>query len=464
MNPPTTTTAPEPVALGRETRLESWLRSPMRRRLLIALVVVLMVTISTLLHVDAAQQDGREIDWQYITWRKGVDWVLWGLAAEPILFLARFLANNVRWLLPLVLLHGGLAYGIARGLGEVETTLATEWLPTPTWTRPGYTPPGNVSPGVDQAPGQGAFPGRGGRPGPDGLDRRRGEGQPRGGERGLDRGRAPLDPNPSTEELRRRRRGRMGGPRIELGVLLYLVILGMGWGARSYLDERDVERLAADLKLRAARLETELSAAKISSLEGQLQPHFLFNALHSVGGLIRSKQSAEALTTLSALGGLLRATLEHGSEPEVDFEQELALAEQFLEIESIRLGERLQVETHIAHGLSSARVPALLLLPLVENAVKYAVAPRPEGGCVELRAERKGEQLHLTVSDDGPGFPDHVLQGEVRDEGERSPIGIENTRARLATLYGEAASLELQSPPGGGATVHVKLPFSEMTS
>lgn len=273
-----------------------------------------------------------------------------------------------------------------------------------------------------------------------------------------------MDSPLTAEENRRRRRGRMGGPRIELGVLLYLVILGMGWGARSYLDERDTERLAAHLKLRAARLETELSSAKISSLEGQLQPHFLFNALHSVGGLIRSKQSAEALTTLSALGGLLRATLEHGSEPEVEFEQELALAEQFLEIESIRLGERLQVETHIATGLSSARVPALLLLPLVENAVKYAVAPRPEGGCVELRARRKGEQLHLTVSDDGPGFPEHVLQGEARDEGERSPIGIENTRARLATLYGETASLELHSPPGGGATVHVKLPFSEMTS
>jgi sensor histidine kinase YesM len=83
---------------------------------------------------------------------------------------------------------------------------------------------------------------------------------------------------------------------------------------------------------------------------------------------------------------------------------------------------------------------------------------------VELRAVREGEQLHLTVSDDGPGFPEHVLQGETLEGAERSPIGIENTRARLATLYGQAASLELHSPPGGGATVHVRLPFAEMPS
>ena len=107
-----------------------------------------------------------------------------------------------------------------------------------------------------------------------------------------------MDRFPSPEEIRRRRMRRFTGPRIELGVLLYLVILGMGWGARSYLIERDVERHAANLELRAARLEAELSSAKIASLEGQLQPHFLFNALHSLGGLIRSKQSSEALTTL----------------------------------------------------------------------------------------------------------------------------------------------------------------------
>jgi signal transduction histidine kinase len=462
MNPPPTPKVSEPPASGQEARLERWLRSPMRRRLLIALAVVLMVTLSTILHVDAAQQDGREIDWLHVFRRKGIDWVLWGLAAEPILLLARFLARNVRWLLPLILLHAGLAYGVARGLGEAETYVANAWLPAPVWMRPSFAPPRAMGPGADQAPGQGAFQPRAGRQGPDGLERRRAEGQPRGAERAQDRGGPPLDRFPSPEEIRRRRMRRFTGPRIELGVLLYLVILGMGWGARSYLIERDVERHAANLELRAARLEAELSSAKIASLEGQLQPHFLFNALHSVGGLIRSKQSSEALTTLSALGGLLRATLDHGNEPEVEFERELALAEQYLEIESIRLGERLQVETHIAPGLSSARVPALVLLPLVENAVKYAVAPRPEGGRVELRAAREGNQLHLTVSDDGPGFPEHVLRGETPQEGKRSPIGIENTRARLATLYGDAASLELHSPPGGGATVHVRLPFEEM--
>ena len=453
---PSTPTDPEPVAAAHKMRLEQWLRSPMRRRLLVAFAVALMVSLSTMLHVDAVQQDGREIEWMHVFQRKAVDWALWGLAAEPILLLARFLARHIRWLLPLILLHGGLAYGVARGLEEVETYVASEWISAPIGVRPINAPL--------RMTGQGAFPSRGFRLGPEGAERRRPEGQARESERAQERGGPPGDRNVLQDEARRRRDNSRGGRRIELGVLLYLVILGMGWGAHSYLIERDVERHASRLELRTARLEGELSEAKISSLEGQLQPHFLFNALHSVGGLIRSKQSAEALTTLSALGGLLRATLEHGSEPEVEFEQELALAEQFLEIESIRLGERLQVETHIAPGLSSARVPALLLLPLVENAVKYAVAPRPEGGRVELRAAREGDLLHLTVSDDGPGFPEHVLQGERRDDGTRSPIGIENTRARLATLYGPAANLKLSSSPGGGATVHVRLPFSEVTS
>lgn len=451
-----TPTDPTPVVAAQKVRLEQWLRSPMRRRLVVAFAVALMVSLSTMLHVDAVQQDGREIEWMHVFQRKAVDWALWGLAAEPILILARFLAGHIRWLLPLILLHAGLAYGVARGLEEAETYVASEWISAPMGMR-------SINAPLRMA-GQGAFPSRGIRQDPEDGERRRPAGQARGGERAQERGGLPGESFLSPDEARRRRDTSRGGRRIELGVLLYLVILGMGWGAHSYLVERDVERHASRLELRTARLEGELSEAKISSLEGQLQPHFLFNALHSVGGLIRNKQSAEALTTLSALGDLLRATLEHGKEPEVKFEQELALAEHFLEIESIRLGERLQLETHIAPGLSSARVPALLLLPLVENAVKYAVAPRPEGGCVELRAAREGELLHLTVSDDGPGFPEHVLQGQKRDEGTRSPIGIENTRARLATLYGPTASLELGSSPSGGATVHVRLPFSEMTS
>jgi len=388
-----------------------------------------MVTFSTLLYLDAAEEAGRDVNWLYVLWRKSIDWILWGLAAEPILLLARFLSRHVKWVALLVVLHSGIAYGVARGLAEAETYVAYEWLYSPL-----------SSQGI--AEGRRAEGQRPEGPRPEGQ---RGDGQR----------------SPSADFFRRRMR-RFPGPRVELGVLLYLVILGMGWGARSYLIERDVERHAAYLELRAARLEAELSSAKVASLEGQLQPHFLFNALHSVGGLIRSGQSAEAISSLSALGGLLRATLDHGDDPEVEFEQELALAQHYLDIEAIRLGERLQVDTHIAPGLASARVPALLLLPLVENAVKYAVAPRPEGGRLEIRAEREGDQLHVTVSDDGPGFPDHVIAGKAQTEGDRSPIGIENTRARLETLYGHDGTLELLSRPEGGATVHVRLPFEEL--
>ena len=142
---------------------------------------------------------------------------------------------------------------------------------------------------------------------------------------------------------------------------------------------------------------------------------------------------------------------------------ELSLSEHYLDIERIRFGDRLETVTHVEPGLGNATVPALVLLPLLENAVQHGIAPRSDGGRLGLDIRREGRRICMTVSDDGPGFPDDILGGDeaTRAPGERPHIGLENTRARLTMLYGEAGTLTLENPPEGGARVVVRVPLTD---
>jgi sensor histidine kinase YesM len=235
----------------------------------------------------------------------------------------------------------------------------------------------------------------------------------------------------------------------------------LGAGSQVHRRTRHEERRAAEFELRAVRLDAELADAQLSSLRAQLHPHFLFNALHTVGGLVREGRDEDALKTLSAIGELLRTTLDQGEKQELRLADELRVARRYLEIEERRFGQRLRLEWAIEEGCGAALVPALCLLPLVENAVRHGVAPRTEGGSVRVTARRAGAELVVEVVDDGPGFPAAVLAGGPQDEGEqaRRCIGRANDRARLAMLYGDAQRFELENPPTGGALVRVVLPF-----
>ena len=326
--------------------------------------------------------------------------------------------------MPLLILHAVLSIGVAQLVNEADWRLSDALFQRPDWaTR------------------------RGSRAGGEGAENR-----------------GPFPDSP------RRGRGGIWGrnryPRpyvLETGILMYWLLLGVGWGARSFLRQRDQERHGAGLELRAARLEAELSGAQLARLESQLHPHFLFNALHSVGGLVRSGEDESALSTLSAIGGLLRATLEHGGAQEVTLAEELNLSESYLDIERIRFGDRLETVTHVEPGLRTVTVPAMVLLPLLENAVQHGISPRPEGGQLELDIRRDGRSLLMTVSDDGPGFADAVLEGDevTKAPGDPPHIGLENTRSRLAMLYGEDGTLTLENPPEGGARVVVRVPLTD---
>jgi anti-sigma regulatory factor (Ser/Thr protein kinase) len=203
-------------------------------------------------------------------------------------------------------------------------------------------------------------------------------------------------------------------------------------------------------ELHAARLEAGLARAQLQLLKTQLQPHFLFNALNAVSALVHTDPEG-ADRMLATLGDLLRRTLEDFGVQEAPLARELELARAYLEIEQVRLGPRLRIRLDVAPDATDAYVPTFLLQPLIENAIRHGVAPRPEPGRVEVRVHRERELLRLEVRDDGPGLPARPAGG--------GGVGLANTRARLFHLYGAAQRLEMGNDPRGGCKVTVTLPF-----
>ena len=201
----------------------------------------------------------------------------------------------------------------------------------------------------------------------------------------------------------------------------------------------------------AARLESDLVNAQMHALRAQLNPHFLFNALNSVVTLIgRDTQGAQRMVV--TLSELLRATLAAGDASEVLLRQELELVERYLDLEAIRFGDRLQIVFDVEPGLSFAMVPALVLQPLVENAITHGVSQLSDQGKVTVRVRANGASLQLEVRDNGPG-----PMAKPRRPG--SGIGISNLRARLERLYGDKYGVTLEAVPTGGCLVTVTLPL-----
>lgn len=201
--------------------------------------------------------------------------------------------------------------------------------------------------------------------------------------------------------------------------------------------------------LRSARLELGLSEARMQALRAELNPHFFFNALNAVSGLVRKEENDAAVKLLARLGELLSATLDHSRPAEIPLREELGLLDRYLAIERARFGDRLTVRIDHDGAADRALVPTFILQPLVENAIRHGIARQAGQGSVEVRARREGDALLLAVQDSGAGL------GPARGEG----IGLSNTRARLDGLYGSAASLVLENGEGGGACARIRLPY-----
>jgi two-component system LytT family sensor kinase len=237
-------------------------------------------------------------------------------------------------------------------------------------------------------------------------------------------------------------------------LLVYGVIAGGVLALDYYGRYRERARAAAALEIERAQLRASLSEAKLQALQMQLQPHFLFNALHAVSTLILRGDSRAANRMLSRLSEFLRLTLDGSSAPVVPLATELEFLDAYLRIQEARFGDRLRVVTEIEPGALAAGVPQLILQPLVENAVRHGIGADPGAGTIRVRATVRDRVLRLEVEDDGAGLP----EGGPAREG----LGIANIRARLAQLYPEAHSFTLGPCAPRGARAEITLPFGEI--
>jgi two-component system LytT family sensor kinase len=234
---------------------------------------------------------------------------------------------------------------------------------------------------------------------------------------------------------------------LRTALLLDLPAFWMVWLVAAAVRARRWAAAAREREGRELRLEAELAAARLEALRSQLEPHFLFNALNTVAILMREDVDAAERVLLS-LSALLRRALEAANEREVPLRDEVSFLEAYLAIERTRFGERLRSSIEVEPQLMDARVPVLVLQPLVENAVRHGLADRVDGE-IRVTAARHGDRLRLTVSDNGRGL----------DAPPAERIGLANTRSRLELLYGEGQSVELSTPGHGGFSVTLSIPF-----
>ena len=246
-----------------------------------------------------------------------------------------------------------------------------------------------------------------------------------------------------------------GGIRF-LGAILLTVTLLIAWSALYYginyylLLEEQTHQLS--------RLEHQASSAQLAMLRYQLNPHFLFNTLNSISTLVLLRQTERANAMLSRLSSFLRYTLVNEPAGMVTMAQEVETLKLYLEIEKMRFEDRLRPRFEIDPSVERARLPSLLLQPLVENAIKYAVTPQEEGAEIAVEGKRVIDRVLITVSDTGPG-----LEGQAGKSGSTG-VGLANIRDRLAQAYGDNHRFETQSvPPGpetpGGFRVLIEIPY-----
>jgi|RhiMetdeSRZDD1v2_1073273.scaffolds.fasta_scaffold313071_2 signal transduction histidine kinase len=231
---------------------------------------------------------------------------------------------------------------------------------------------------------------------------------------------------------------------LDWSLMVYSTIVGLSY-ALAYYRESQMRAL------KQSQLETRLVEARLRTLEAELHPHFLFNTLHAISSLVHTNPDA-ADRMISRLSDLLRITFDRTGSVGVSLQEELEFLQKYLEIEQTRFHDRLTVRFDIDPDTLDAEVPRLILQPLVENAIKHGVSPKPGDGLVQIRAQRHGDRLWMEVSDNGVG-----LTAGARAK-LRSGVGLSNTRDRLDVMYGPAHRIEF-SDGSKGLAVRLEIPF-----
>ena len=229
-------------------------------------------------------------------------------------------------------------------------------------------------------------------------------------------------------------------------LLIYGGVVGIWYALDYYRKYREREVVAT-------RLEAQLAQAQLDSLRMQLHPHFLFNTLNSIVGLVRDNKNTAAVSMLVGLSDLLRHTLEHSARQEVELREELNFIKLYLSIQEMRFSDRLQIELDIDPATTKALIPNLILQPLTENALRHGIARRADSGLVGISSAVQDSHLRLTVYDDGAGLPnDWQLKGSAG-------IGLANTAARLQQLYDDNHQFDIRNRDEGGVEAVILIPL-----
>lgn len=204
-------------------------------------------------------------------------------------------------------------------------------------------------------------------------------------------------------------------------------------------------------EIEASRLNAELSQERLESFRRQLAPHFLFNALNGISGLVRSGHNEQAVGMIAGFSEFLRNLLRHSDRQQIPLAEELECLSRYVEIQRMRFADRLKFETEVPADLRTIQIPTLLLQPVVENAIEHGIGKRAGGGVISVTATRSEDAVTICVYNDGPALPPHWDSA--------SGIGVRNTQARLRTMFGDAGSFQLRNGFGrSGVEAIVTLP------
>jgi two-component system, LytTR family, sensor kinase len=249
---------------------------------------------------------------------------------------------------------------------------------------------------------------------------------------------------------------------------VYFAVLAAGIARDIFARYRARHDETVRLTAQAAQLQAQLAEARLAVLSAQLNPHFLFNTLHAVSSLVE-RDPRGVRRMIARLSELLRVTLENTNEQEIPLSRELAVLQLYLDIMQVRFQGRLIVDIQADENVMDALVPNFVLQPLVENAVMHGVSKVEGGGRIDLHAHRAGDDLVITVRDNGPGLDasgpaaggTSLTPEVVRDNGGPGSggVGLSNTRARLEQLYGVDQQLSLRPAAGGGTVAEIVLPY-----
>jgi two-component system, LytTR family, sensor kinase len=233
------------------------------------------------------------------------------------------------------------------------------------------------------------------------------------------------------------------------GVLSFVVLYAAILAVNYVLDSR--KRLAFQ-QTETARLNEQLAKAQLTALRQQIEPHFLFNTLNAVSGLVREGRNDAAVSMIAALSDFLRRVLEESTRQQVPLFEEIEFAYKYLNIQKVRFADRLQLILDVPSELCRAQVPSLILQPMVENAVKHGIAKLARGGTIRISASRANNILTLSVGNDGPRMPANWKM-------IHAGIGMSNVQTRLKSLYSDDFTLTMRNQDGGGVEVSISLPF-----